>query len=161
MLTFLPFSHLRAYIDQCDECKKRAVLRHNPYGPLQPIIAPPIAFHTLMIDFMTGLPRTKKGFDAVVMYTCMSKNCIGRRLERNLGRIMTGPERSNESTGESLHKLMFGVDLRMPWNLEWPFEKASYSYPVGLFEILLFSIPGIFNCRYICMLVQAWAVLEN
>jgi hypothetical protein len=26
---------------------------------------------------------------------------------------------------------------------------------------LLFSIPGIFNCRYICMLVQAWAVLEN
>ncbi|KAJ5883952.1 uncharacterized protein N7473_010838 [Penicillium subrubescens] len=66
-----------------------------------------------MIDFVTGLPRTKKGFDTVVMYTCMSKKRIGRRLETNLGRIMTGLQRSNAVTGESLHKLMFGVDLRM------------------------------------------------
>ncbi|QQK41291.1 reverse transcriptase [Penicillium digitatum] len=199
---------LRVYIDQCDECKKNAVHRHKPYGSLQPILAPPIPFHTLTIDFVTGLPRTKKGFDAVAIYTCKSTKRIGstpgkktwsgeewaiavlRDLQKgDWGipvvwisdrdkRFVQGfwkgiftalrtkllytaaynpqadgqSERSNQtgeiwlrhwqnihqeadwdeglapmqaslnasvnvSTGDSPHKLMFGVDLRMPWNL--------------------------------------------
>ncbi|EKV05442.1 hypothetical protein PDIP_83000 [Penicillium digitatum Pd1] len=176
---------LRVYIDQCDECKKNAVHRHKPYGSLQPILAPPIPFHTLTIDFVTGLPRTNKGFDAVAIYTCKST----KRIEGRLGipvvwisdrdkRFVQGfwkgiftalrtellykaaynpqadgqSERSNQtgeiwlrhwqnihqeadwdeglapmqaslnasvnvSTGDPPHKLMFGVDLRMPWNL--------------------------------------------
>ncbi|OQD66887.1 hypothetical protein PENPOL_c004G05978 [Penicillium polonicum] len=34
-------------------------------------------FHTLTIDFVTGLPRTKKGLDAVAIYTCKSTKRIG------------------------------------------------------------------------------------
>jgi hypothetical protein len=68
---------LRAHIDNCDECKKNAVPRHKPYGSLQPILAPPIPFHTLTIDFVTGLPKTKTGFDAVAIYTCKSTKRIG------------------------------------------------------------------------------------
>jgi dUTPase len=68
---------LRAYIDQCDECKKNAVPRHKPYGSLQPILAPPIPFHTLTIDFVGGLPRTKTGFDTVAIYTCKSTKRLG------------------------------------------------------------------------------------
>ncbi|OQE23374.1 hypothetical protein PENFLA_c011G00860 [Penicillium flavigenum] len=68
---------LRAYIDQCDECRKNAVPRHKPYGSLQPMLAPPIPFHTLSIDFVTGLSRTKKGFDAVAIYTRKSTKRIG------------------------------------------------------------------------------------
>lgn len=34
-------------------------------------------FHTLTIDFVTGLPRTKKGFDAEAIYTCKSTKRIG------------------------------------------------------------------------------------
>ncbi|KAJ5400919.1 hypothetical protein N7465_011408 [Penicillium sp. CMV-2018d] len=41
------------------------------------ILGPPIPFHTLSIDFVTGLPRSKKGFDAVAIYTCKSTTRIG------------------------------------------------------------------------------------
>ncbi|KAJ5534347.1 hypothetical protein N7527_000601 [Penicillium freii] len=34
-------------------------------------------FHTMTIDFVTGLPRTKKGFDAEAIYTCKSTKRIG------------------------------------------------------------------------------------
>ncbi|KAG0159220.1 hypothetical protein PDIDSM_6741 [Penicillium digitatum] len=168
---------LRVYIDQCDECKKNAVHRHKPYGSLQPILAPPIPFHTLTIDFVTGLPRTKKGFDAVAIYTWrlgIPVVWISDRDKRFVQGFWKGiftalrtkllytaaynpqadgqSERSNQtgeiwlrhwqnihqeadwdeglapmqaslnasvnvSTGDSPHKLMFGVDLRMPWNL--------------------------------------------
>jgi hypothetical protein len=35
------------------------------------------SFHTLTIDFVTGLPKTKTGFDAVAIYTCKSTKRIG------------------------------------------------------------------------------------
>ncbi|KAG0152943.1 hypothetical protein PDIDSM_1902 [Penicillium digitatum] len=142
-----------------------------------PILAPPIPFHTLTIDFVTGLPRTKKGFDAVAIYTCKSTKRIGSDAGKKPGAVKNGLSRSsvtsrratggspwcgsptgtsalfkasegrnlathwqnihqeadwdeglapmqaslnasvNVSTGDSPHKLMFGVDLRMPWNL--------------------------------------------
>lgn len=50
---------------------------HKPYGSLQPILAQPIPFHTLSIDFVIGLPRTKKGLNAVAIYTCRSTKRIG------------------------------------------------------------------------------------
>ncbi|KAJ5426399.1 hypothetical protein N7465_001469 [Penicillium sp. CMV-2018d] len=171
---------LRQYI----ECSKNAVHRHKPYGSLQPILAPPTPFHTLTIDLVTGLPRTKKGLDAVAIYTCKSTKRVGSTPEGRPGipvvwisdrdkRFVEGfwkglftalrtklmytaalpsSERSNQtaeiwlrhwqnlhqdadwteglppmqaalnsslnaSTGHSPHRLMFGVDLRMPWNL--------------------------------------------
>ncbi|KAJ5256314.1 hypothetical protein N7505_011465, partial [Penicillium chrysogenum] len=42
-----------------------------------PILAQPIPFHTLSIDFVIGLPRTKKGVSAVAIYTCRSTKRIG------------------------------------------------------------------------------------
>ena len=78
----------REYIERCDECNKNAVHRHKPYVSLQSILAPPTPFHTLTIDFVTGLPRTKKGFDAVALYTCQSTKRIGATPgKKNLERI--------------------------------------------------------------------------
>jgi hypothetical protein len=68
---------LRKWIDQFDECKKNATHRYKPYGSLQPIPAPPIPFHTLAIDFITRVPESKKGFNALAIYTCKTTKRIG------------------------------------------------------------------------------------
>ena len=57
---------LKQYIDHCPECLRNNTRRHKPYGSLQPVINPSIPFHTLSIDFITGLPLN---FDAVALMT--------------------------------------------------------------------------------------------
>ena len=44
--------------------------RHSPYGSLQPIQSPKVPFHTITIDFILALPKTKGGFDCVMSVTC-------------------------------------------------------------------------------------------
>ncbi|OQD60291.1 hypothetical protein PENPOL_c025G02991 [Penicillium polonicum] len=38
---------LKQYIDHCPECLRNNTRRHRPYRSLQPIVGPPIPFHTL------------------------------------------------------------------------------------------------------------------
>lgn len=44
--------------------------RNKPHGSLQPILTPPILFHTISIDFILALPQTvPDGFDSVLTIT--------------------------------------------------------------------------------------------
>jgi RNase H-like domain found in reverse transcriptase/Reverse transcriptase (RNA-dependent DNA polymerase)/Integrase zinc binding domain len=43
---------LRQYIKACPQCEQYSTKRHKPYGSLQPILPPPIPFHTLTIDII-------------------------------------------------------------------------------------------------------------
>ena len=57
-------SHQKLYalvkktVAACTSCSHNATLRHRPYGALQPVESPAIPFHTIAIDWVTGLPRS-------------------------------------------------------------------------------------------------------
>jgi hypothetical protein len=61
---------LKQYITHCPQCLHYQTTRHAPYGALQPVVGPPIPFHTVTADFILGLPKTSEGFDAVMTVTC-------------------------------------------------------------------------------------------
>lgn len=61
---------LRDYLRHCPDCQIHQTRRHKPYGALQPILTPPVPFHTLTIDFILGLPKSREGFDAAMSVTC-------------------------------------------------------------------------------------------
>ena len=61
---------LRRYIDACPQCDRLATRRHKPYGNMQPILSPPVPFHTIAIDFILALPESTEGFNAIMPATC-------------------------------------------------------------------------------------------
>ena len=54
------FRQVKRYIAHCPKCAINRTLRHKPHGETQPIQTPPFPFHTIAIDFILGLPPSKK-----------------------------------------------------------------------------------------------------
>ena len=61
---------LQDYIKHCPKCQVLQTRRHRTYGSLQPILTPPIPFHTLTIDFMLAFPKTLSGLNCMMSVTC-------------------------------------------------------------------------------------------
>ena len=61
--------HLRDYIRHCPQCQLYQTPRHLPHGSLQPILTPPMPYHTLTIDFILSLPTSAKGYDCILSVT--------------------------------------------------------------------------------------------
>jgi RNase H-like domain found in reverse transcriptase/Chromo (CHRromatin Organisation MOdifier) domain/Integrase zinc binding domain len=53
------FRQVKRYA-HCPKCAINRTLRHKPHGETQPISTPPVPLHTLGIDFILGLPPSKK-----------------------------------------------------------------------------------------------------
>jgi hypothetical protein len=66
-----PTNWLRHYIGTCPQCKVMQVPRHRPYGSLQPMLAPPVPYHTITLDFILGLPKATTGEGACL--ACVDK----------------------------------------------------------------------------------------
>jgi Integrase zinc binding domain len=62
--------HIRDFIKHCPKCLVYQTRRHLPYGSLQPIQSPSVPFHTITIDFILALPKSKKGFNCALSVTC-------------------------------------------------------------------------------------------
>ena len=60
---------LREYLRHCPQCQLYQTPRHLPYGSLQPILTPPVPYHTLTIDFILALPKSSKGYDVLLSVT--------------------------------------------------------------------------------------------
>ena len=60
---------LNDFLKHCPECLIMQTKRHAPYGALQPIQSPPTPFHTLTMDFILGLPKTKEGENCLMSVT--------------------------------------------------------------------------------------------
>ncbi|KAE8237440.1 hypothetical protein A4X06_0g9228 [Tilletia controversa] len=56
-----------AHVRVCYECQVNKAHRHKAYGDMQPIVTPHEVFDTLAMDFITGLPRTERGFDSILV----------------------------------------------------------------------------------------------
>ena len=61
---------LRDYLKHCPKCQVNQTRRHAPYGNLQPILSPPIPFHTITIDFILALPLTRDKLNCALTTTC-------------------------------------------------------------------------------------------
>jgi hypothetical protein len=69
-LTFSKGTKLpKKYIQHCPTSGDNAVLRHKPYGSLQPILPQPTPFHMTNLDFVVGLPTTIKCHNAMLNLT--------------------------------------------------------------------------------------------
>ena len=62
--------HVQEFVRHCPECLIHQTRRHSPYRSLQPIQSPSVPFHTITIDFILALPKTKDGYDCVMSVTC-------------------------------------------------------------------------------------------
>jgi Integrase zinc binding domain/Chromo (CHRromatin Organisation MOdifier) domain len=74
---FLPqlLKLLKSYIAHCPKCAINRTLRHRPYGDAQPIESPSTPFHCITMDFIVGLPPSRRFahgdelFDSVLTIT--------------------------------------------------------------------------------------------
>ncbi|KZZ93079.1 Ribonuclease H-like protein [Ascosphaera apis ARSEF 7405] len=69
--------NVKLYIRHCKSCLANKTLTHKPFGALQPILATPVPFHTISIDFVTGFPVSADGFDALLTVTCKYTKRVG------------------------------------------------------------------------------------
>ena len=63
------------YIKKCDTCQRNKHARHLPYGKMQEIDTPPIPWHTITMDFITKLPKSKdeNGIEYDSIWTIVDK----------------------------------------------------------------------------------------
>lgn len=58
------------YVRTCEVCQKTKARRHRPYGELNPLPTPTRPFEEITMDFITGLPPSKRGasvYDAILV----------------------------------------------------------------------------------------------
>jgi len=61
---------IKYYISTCDKCQKTKPRSHLQNGLLYPHDVPPYPFHTVSMDLIVELPRTKSRFNAIVVFVC-------------------------------------------------------------------------------------------
>ncbi len=60
--------HIKEYVNSCIQCQRNKPSNQTPIGLLQPIPAPEQRWHTVTMDLITQLPKTKLGNDAIVVF---------------------------------------------------------------------------------------------
>ena len=55
------------FVARCTTCQK-AKSRLNPHGLYMPLPVPSVPWEDISMDFVLGLPRTKKGRDSIFFY---------------------------------------------------------------------------------------------
>ena len=61
---------IRRYIKNCHICHRAKSSREKPHGLLQPLLVPEQRWKDIAIDFVTGLPLTKRMKNATLTVTC-------------------------------------------------------------------------------------------
>jgi hypothetical protein len=59
---------LEKLIKSCDSCQRNKAVNQAPVGVTQPIPTPDKAWEVVTMDFITGLPRTRRGHDAIAVF---------------------------------------------------------------------------------------------
>jgi hypothetical protein len=65
------------YVSRCGICQQVKTKHQRPGGELQPLPIPEWKWENIVMDFVTGLPRGKKGNDAIwVMVDRLTKSAL-------------------------------------------------------------------------------------
>ena len=59
---------IRQYVKSCDSCQRIKASQQVPGGLLQPLPIPTRPWEQVSMDFIVQLPKTKAGFDAIVVF---------------------------------------------------------------------------------------------
>ena len=59
---------VRDHVRNCSSCQLRTTHPSKPAGLLQPLDVPPYAWHTVTTDYITGLPCTPEGNNAIAVF---------------------------------------------------------------------------------------------
>lgn len=60
---------LKQYIKHCPHCQQNWTHHHLPYGILQLILSPTVLYHTIILEFMLGLPHLPNSNNCVLTIT--------------------------------------------------------------------------------------------
>lgn len=60
------FNDIQKYVETCVTYTQNKLIPHAPSGLLQPLPLPPQPWHTVSLDFIVELPRTKTGFTTIL-----------------------------------------------------------------------------------------------
>jgi transposase InsO family protein len=69
-------SDVRAYVKSCDSCQRIKTSQQVPAGLLQPMPTPDHPWEWVSMDFITQLPKTKGGWDAIVVFVDMFSKMV-------------------------------------------------------------------------------------
>jgi hypothetical protein len=58
---------VQRYVKTCDSCQRNKPVNRRPAGPLQPLPIPEGRWEDISMDFIVELPRTKQGYDAILV----------------------------------------------------------------------------------------------
>lgn len=61
-------AYVRAYVSTCEACQRNKPSNRRPAGLLQPLPIPDKRWDSVSINFMINLPKTKSGFDAILVF---------------------------------------------------------------------------------------------
>ena len=61
-------SDVKDYVRTCDTCQRDKVSRLKPAGKLMPLSVPARRWQTVTLDFITDLPMTRDGHDAILVF---------------------------------------------------------------------------------------------
>ena len=66
---FWPTLHqdVTSYVQTCEECQRNKVLNQRSAGLLQPLEVPGQRWERVSLDFITHLPRTRAGYDTLLV----------------------------------------------------------------------------------------------
>jgi len=59
---------IRRFVSTCETCQRYKTPPMAPSGTLQPLPIPPRNWDHIGMDFITALPKTKKGRDAILVF---------------------------------------------------------------------------------------------
>jgi len=57
-----------AFVEKCEHCQRNKVPPLKPAGQLQPLQIPERRWASVSTDFITGLPKTRNGYDAIAVF---------------------------------------------------------------------------------------------
>lgn len=61
---------IRQYVTSCDSCQRNKPSQQAMAGMLMPLPIPPRPWHTVSLDLITALARSRRGNDAIVVFVC-------------------------------------------------------------------------------------------
>ena len=64
-------SHIERYTRTCDKCLRNKTPTTRPFGTPGDMPVPRQPYEVIALDFMTGIPKTKSGYDAILVFTCL------------------------------------------------------------------------------------------
>ena len=158
------FTDINYYVRTCLSCQHSKRVFGKPGGLLQPLHIPHGPWDSVSTDFATGLPKTKAGFDAIVVFVdrlpkyvhiaptttkCTAQSCADLFVQHILCNHGLPLEIISDRGPEFASKYAQALADRMSihWNMSTAFHPQTDGQPEGMNrtveDMLRHSVPSI------------------